>query len=81
MQSIVVEIMECKKVCKREKIILNEIEKLKEIIDLIKNEYADTFKSYSEIEEFDLIHLQNLKEVYSIGKLELSNAENALFKE
>lgn len=59
------------------KIILNEIEELKELIKLIKSEYTDTLKTYSKIEEFDLVHLQNLKEVYFIGKLELSNAEDA----
>jgi preprotein translocase subunit Sec63 len=62
------------------KISLNEIEELKELIKLINSEYKDTLKTYSKVEELDLDHLQNLKEVYYIGKLELSIAEDAFLE-
>ena len=65
-----------KKRAEKVKINLSEIEELKELIKLIENEYIDALKTYSKIEELNLDYLKNLKEVYFIGKLELSIAED-----
>ena len=62
------------------KINLHEKEELKELIKLIENEYTDTLKTYAKIEELDLDHLHNLKEVYCNGKMELSIAEDAFLE-